>query len=161
MKKPVAANWFERVYNFLANMGLVLRDDPPKAIDMMGRLWGEAADGLALSIRELPRDDDGGVTGISVVVRNAGVQPRTLNGPLAVGYEVEGLARSAYGRQLVVATPRAAPEPVTLTAGGAIETELPIATIYEMRARGNYNLRVSCKLPGGAALRSNELSVHV
>jgi hypothetical protein len=48
-----------------------------------------------------------------------------------------------------------------LSAGGAIETELPIATIYEMRSSGNYNLRVSCKLPEGAALRSNELSVRV
>ena len=48
---PVATNKFIRFYNFLANMGLVLRDDPPKVIDMTGREWGEVVDGLALSIR--------------------------------------------------------------------------------------------------------------
>jgi hypothetical protein len=155
----VAANWFERFYTFLANMGLVLRDDPPKVIDMAGRAWGDVVDGLALSIRELPRDDEGRVTGISVVVRNAGAEPRTLNGPLAARYEVEGVERSAYGRRLN-ASVSAALVPVTLSAGGAIETELPIATTHELRLRGDYRLRVLFGLSDGGQLRSNELAIR-
>lgn len=161
MKESVAANWFGRFYNFLANLGLVLRDDPPKVIDMTGREWGDGADGIALSIRELPRDDEGRVTGISVVVKNMGTAPQILNGPLAECYEVEGLTRSAYGRRLSASTPRVSPAPVSLGPGGAIETELPIATMYEMRSAGDYKLHVSCRLPDGKSLRSNGLSVRV
>lgn len=155
----MAANWFGRFYNFLANMGLVLRDDPPKVIDMTGRIWGDAVDGLALSIRELPRDDQGRVTGISVVVKNAGQESRTLDGPLAARYEVEGVELSAYGRQLSTASPRTAPIPVILGGGGAIETELPIATTHGVRTFGEYRLHVSLKLADGKTLRSNELMV--
>lgn len=157
----VTGNWFERFYNFLANLGLVLRDDPPKVIDMTGRVWGDTIEGLALSIRELPRDDEGRVTGISVVVKNTGTASRALDGPLAARYEIEGLERSAYGHQLSASTPRVSPSPVTLGPGGAIETELPIATTYEMRSAGDYKLLLSCRLPDGTALRSNELTVRV
>jgi hypothetical protein len=155
------ANAFERFYNFLANMGLVLRDDPPKVIDMTGRVWGAAVNGLALSIRELPRDDESRVTGISVVIRNAAAEPRTLDGPLAAFYEVEGLTPSAYGRQLANSSAQPASSPVTLLSGDAIETELPVATTHDIRSAGDHSLRVSCKLPGGAVLCSNSLTLQV
>jgi len=156
----VPANWFERFYNFLANMGLVLRDDPPKIIDMTDRIWGDAVDGLALSIRELPRDDEGRVTGISVVIRNAGPEPRTLDGPLASRYQVEGASLSAYGRKVADSSPPARPAPVTLGPSGANEAELPIATTHEIRSRGDYRLSVSLSVSDRAMLRSNELHVR-
>ena len=31
-------------------MGLSVRDDPKKLVDIAGRQWGEAIDGLALSV---------------------------------------------------------------------------------------------------------------
>src|SRR5580658_7628835 len=97
----VAVNKFIRFYNFLANMWLVLRDDPPRVIDMTGREWGEPVDGLALSVRELKREDPGHVAGISVVLKNAmkngGAQPKTLEVPPWIFYyEVEGLELTPY-----------------------------------------------------------------
>lgn len=150
-------NGFERFYNFLANMGLVLRDDPPRVIDVTGREWGDVVDGLVLSIRELPRDDERRVTGISVVVRNTAPEARTLDGPLAARYRVEGAGLSAYGQKLAAASPPANPVSVVVAAGGAIETELPIATTHELRARGEYRLRVALE----PRLRSNELTIRV
>jgi hypothetical protein len=70
------ATGLERFYNFLANMGLVLRDDPPKVIDMAGRAWGEAVNGFALSIREIPKEDPRQQAVLSVVIRNAGTEPK-------------------------------------------------------------------------------------
>jgi hypothetical protein len=46
---------------------------------------------------------------------------------------------------------------VTLRAGDAIETDLPIAKIYNLREK----LQVSCLLPDGTVLRSNEISIRV
>src|ERR1700761_8517021 len=63
------AGGFERFYNFLANMGLVLRDDPPRVIDMTGREWGESAGGLELSVREIPREDSRQQAVLSTVIR--------------------------------------------------------------------------------------------
>jgi hypothetical protein len=158
----VAANKFTRFYNFLANMGLILRDDPPRVIDMTGREWGEAVDGLALSIRELPRDDARQVTGISVVMKNEGTAQRALTVPPWIFfYEIEGLELTPYGRQLLSPNRKGKNIDVTLGPGDAIETELPIATLYNIRASGNYEIQVSCRLPDQASLRSNAISVRV
>jgi|HubBroStandDraft_5_1064220.scaffolds.fasta_scaffold298873_2 hypothetical protein len=158
---PVTTNKFLRFYNFLANMGLVLRDDPPRVIDMTGRQWGELVDGLALSVRELKRDDPGHVAGISVVINNAGTDSKTLDVPPWIFYyEIEGLELTPYGRQSMNQDRKANIE-VTLRPGDAIETDLPIATIYKIRAAGDYKVQVSCRLPDGSVLRSNEIIVRV
>jgi hypothetical protein len=159
---PVAANRFIRFYNFLAKMGLVLRDDPAKVIDMTGREWGEAADGLVLSIRELRREDAGQVAGISVVMKNEGAHTRTLTiPPWIFFYRIEGLELTPYGRQLTSADRKGKNIEVTLDPGAAVETDLPVATIYNLRATGNHKLQVSCQLPGQTVLRSNEITIRV
>jgi hypothetical protein len=159
---PVAANKFIRFYNFLANMGLVLRDDPPKIIDITGREWGDTVDGLALSVRELKREEPGQVAGISVVMKNVGTDPKTLDVPPWIFYyEIEGLELTPYGRQSMNQDRKGKNIEVTLHPGDAIETDLPIATIYKMRAAGDYKVRVSCRLADGPVLRSNEIAVRV
>ena len=159
---PVAANKFERFYNFLANLGLVIRDDPPRVIDIAGREWGEAVDGLVLSVRELKREEPTQVAGISVVMKNGGTHPKSLDvPPWMFYYEIEGLELTPYGRQAMNPDRKAKNTEVTLGAGEAIETELPIATIYKMRAAGDYKVQVSCRLPVGLVLRSNEILVRV
>jgi hypothetical protein len=146
----VAENKFIRFYNFLANMGLVLRDDPPKVIDLTGREWGESAGGLVLSIREQ-------VAAISVVIKNLGTDPRTLSVPPWIFfYQAEGLELTPYGRQLMSPDQKRQLVEVKLSPGEAIETELPIAKIYNLRDK----LRVSCQLPDGTLLRSNEITIQ-
>jgi hypothetical protein len=159
---PVAANNFTRFFNFLANLGLVIRDDPPRVIDMTGREWGGPVDGLALSVRELKREEPRQVAGISVVIKNGGTHPKILDVPPWIFYyEIEGLELSPYGRQSMNPDRKAKNIEVTLRPGDAIETELPIATIYQMRAAGDYKVQVSCRLPDEGVLRSNEIVVRV
>jgi hypothetical protein len=160
--EAVAANKFTRFYNFLANMGLVIRDDPPKVIDMTGREWGETVDGLALSIRELKREDPRQVAGISVVMKNVGPAPKPLTIPSWIRfYQVEGLERSPYERQVMGSNRDLKNIEVALGPGDAIETDLPVGTLYNTRAPGTYTVRISCGLPDGAILRSNEIKIRV
>jgi hypothetical protein len=152
----VAENKFIRFYNFLANMGLVLRDDPPKVIDLTGREWGEPVGGLALSIRELKREEPRQVAGISVVMKNRATDPRTLTiPPWIFFYQVEGQELTPYGRQLMNPDHKRQLVEVKLGPGEAIETDLPIAKIYNLRDK----LQVSCQLPEGTVLRSNEITI--
>jgi hypothetical protein len=158
----VAANKFTRFYNFLANMGLVLRDDPPKIIDLTGREWGKAADGLALSIREIKREDVGQVAGISILMRNGGTAPVTFTVPPWIFfYKIEGLEFTPYGQLMMDPDRKTKSSEITLGPGDAIETDLPIATIYKMQAAGDYKVQVSCELPDQTVLRSNEITVQV
>jgi hypothetical protein len=159
---PVAANKFIRFYNFLANMGLVLRDDPVKVIDLTGREWGAVADHLTLSIRELPREDSRHVAGISVVMKNDGTDARTLSiPPWIVFCEIEGLELTPYGRRLMSPDHKGKNVGIKLDPGAATETDLPIATVYNMRSAGEYRIQVSCRLPDGTVLRSNEITIRV
>jgi hypothetical protein len=154
----VAENKFIRFYNFLAKMGLVLRDDAPKVIDLTGREWGEPAGGFTLSIRELPRENPGQVAGISVVIKNLGTDLRTLTiPPWIFFYRIEGLELTPYGRQLMSPDQKRTNFEVTLPPGDAIETELPMGKIYNLRDK----VRVSCQLPDGTVLRSNEIIVPI
>ena len=152
----MAENKFIRFYNFLANMGLVLRDDPPKVIDLTGREWGEPAGGLALSIRELKREESGQVAGISVVMKNLGTDSRTLRVPSWIFfYKLEGQELTPYGRQLMNPDHKRQLVEVKLGPGEAIETDLPIAKIYNLREK----FRITCQLPEGTILHSNEITI--
>lgn len=154
----MAENKFIRFYNFLAKMGLVLRDDAPKVIDMTGREWGEPVGGLVLSIRELKREDPKQLAGISVVMKNQGTAPITLNVPPWIFYyKIEGLELTPYGRQLMAGDQKRQLVDVTLRSGDAIETDLPIAKIYNLQEK----IRVSCQLPDGTVLRSNEITIPI
>ncbi|HEY3824674.1 MAG TPA: hypothetical protein VGL82_08950 [Bryobacteraceae bacterium] len=155
------ANKFTRFYNFLANLGLIIRDDPPRVIDLTGRVWGAPADGLVLSIRELNREDAGQVAGISVVMKNEGAHKRSLTVPPWIFfYRIEGLEPTPYGRKLMTSDRTEKDAEVVLEAGGAVETELPLATMYDVRA-GNFRFSVSCTLPDQTILRSNHLMIRV
>ncbi|MGA2714292.1 MAG: hypothetical protein ABSG41_14385 [Bryobacteraceae bacterium] len=157
------ATGLARFYNFLANMGLVLRDDPPKVIDMTGRQWGQTVNGLALSIREIPKEDPRQQTVLSVVIRNEGPEPRTFAVPgWLFFYEVHlGVPLTAYGSQLLKPERKTERIEVTLAPGKARETDLPAGILYDMRASGDYRVTVSCRLPDGTVVTSNEIVVRV
>jgi hypothetical protein len=142
-------------------MGLVIRDDPPKVIDITGREWGQSVDGLELSIRELPREESGTITGLSVVLRNSGSAATRLNiPPWSYFYKVNGLDFTPFGQQFMSADAKGPNVDVTLGPGDAIESDLPLSTMYRVREAGEYRVQVSCKLPGGNELRSNLLVVR-
>jgi hypothetical protein len=165
----VVADTFKRVFNFLANMGLVVRDDPPKVIDMTGREWGEAVDGCALSVREIRKDDPAQLATISVVMKNDGSATKTLTVPgwlyfyaiEVIGPDGTRVGLTPYGSQLLKPERKPPTMSVKLGPGDAIETDLPLATLYNMRQPGPYRVRVSCQLPDGAVLTSNEITVRV
>jgi hypothetical protein len=48
---------------------------------------------------------------------------------------------------------------VTLAPGEARETDLPLGVLYDIEAGGDYRVMVSCRLPGGTVLTSNEIEV--
>ena len=155
-------NKFTRFYNFLANMGLVIRDDPPKVVDLTGREWGAETDGLALSIRELPREDPRQVTGISVIMRNAGTETKRVSissGPLF--YRIHGLDLTPFGKQYFNSARKPQGTTVTLGPGEPNETDLPLSTMYDLRRIGEHRVYVTAVLPDGAELRSNEISIVV
>lgn len=157
-----ATNPFLRFYTFLAKMGLVMLDDPPRIIDMAGREWGEAVDGLALSIRELAREDSRSVAGISVVMKNENAAEKTLTVPDWIHFfEIAGLDLSPYGKKVRESARTPGKTNVTLAPGGAIETDLPIGRIYDMRTPGDYSIQLSCRLPDGNPLRSNAIAIRV
>jgi hypothetical protein len=155
-------NRFTRFYNFLANMGLVIRDDPPKVIDLTGREWGPEVDGLTLSIRELPREDLRQVTGISVVMKNTTGETKRFGIPSAAFFSrIHGLELTPFGRQFFGSTQKGQNTVMMLGPGEAKETDLPLSTMYNVRALGEYRVYISCALPGDAELRSNEIVVRV
>jgi hypothetical protein len=160
------ADRFIRVFNFLANMGLVIRDDPPKVIDMTGREWGPAIDGTALSIRTMPRDSARDPAVLSVVIRNNGAVQKRFTVPGWMFFYHAEVTRqdgsaaplTAYGKQVLKPERQTEKIDVKLGPGDAQETDLPVAALYEMREGGPFKVVVSCLLPDGT-LRSNEIVV--
>lgn len=160
------ATAFERFYNFLANLGLVLRDDPPKVVDLTGREWGETVNGIALSIRQIPKHDPAEQAVLSAVIRNAGADRKTFIVPGWLFFfeaEVtssEGLEvpRTFYGNQLQNTKGKTERLQASLAAGEAKETDLPLGAIYALRSGSNYRVRVRCRLDAGV-IASNEIEV--
>lgn len=159
---------FLRFYNFLANLGLVLRDDPPKVVDLAGREWGATVNGLALSIRQVPKHDPEEQAVVSVVIRNMGRDGKTFIVPgWLFFYEVEiagqdgtEVSRTFYGDKLLKAERKTERLEVSLGAGEARDTDMPLGALYAMRRGGSYRVRVGCKLDDGAEVMSNEIVVR-
>jgi hypothetical protein len=147
----------------MARMGLALRGDPPRSIDVTHREWGEPVDGVALSIREIPREDPEQLVSVSAVMKNSGQKqiPLTIPGWLYF-YQIEiDAPTTPYGRSLLNPKHRKEPLEILLGPGDATETDLPVGSIFELRPGKNYPMRVTSRLPDGALLRSNELSIRI
>jgi len=142
-------------------MGLILRDDPPKVIDMTGREFGAAVNGLELSIREIPREDPGERAALSVVIRNRESERKTFTVPgWLFFYEVRiDAPLNGYGDQVLKPERRNERFEVTLAANEAKETDVPLGLLYDLRPGSRYQVRVSARLADGAVLTSNEIVV--
>jgi hypothetical protein len=154
-------------FDFMAKMGLSVRDDPPRVVDLSIRQFGETRDGLALSILQIPLEDREALASVSVVLRNVSQEPKafTIPGWLAF-YRMEvrlpdgspaGL--KPFGRALANAERRKESLNVTLAPGALNETEVPLGSIFNLRAGVGYTVKAFCE-PGGTLLESNEIVVR-
>jgi hypothetical protein len=146
-------------------MGLSIRDDPKKVVDVAGRAWGEPVNGLALSVLLTPKQDADQLPTVSVAIHNRTAEARRLTtrgwlnffrvsvlAPDGVAAEV-----TPYGRELMKPERQPAPSEIVLAPGEAIEADIPIGSIFQMR-RGQYNVQATCETPGGL-IASNEIQV--
>ena len=147
-------------------MGLTVRDDPKKVVDVAGRTWGQPVDDIALSMQLRAREDPEELPSVSVAVRNVGGTRRTLRtrGWLeflnvtvrdASGRDAE---LTSYGREVLKPEHAQAATEVELEPGGALEADIPIGSIYRMR--GTYRVQASCATPEGGRAVSNEIEVR-
>jgi hypothetical protein len=148
----VAVNPFRGLADFLAKMGLTVRDDPRRVIDISARQWGETLDGFALSLEPFPG-------GISVVLLNVGEAPRTLTIPAWLRFfrfDIDA-PLTPFGRQLLSPERQAGHIAVTLKPREPVETQVPLGSLFALRPGEKYAVQASCTLPDGDTLHSNRI----
>ena len=98
----MAKNPILRFFDFLAKMGIMVRDDPPKVIDVAARSWGDPVDGFVLSIEQIAHDENAPPT-LSVVLRNVSPAAQTLAIPGWLHYYHFDMTAplSPFGRELL------------------------------------------------------------
>lgn len=148
----------------MAKMGLSVRDDPPKVVDLSLCVFGETQDGLALSIRQIPRDDRDALASVSVVIRNVGQEARRffIPGWLAF-YQFEvRLASGApatltpFGRALANPARKLERLEVVLAPGALHETEVPLGSVFSVKT----GVATACCRPfEGVVVQSNEIVI--
>jgi hypothetical protein len=146
-------------------MGLTVRDDPKKVVDVAGRTWGEAVDGIALSMQPGAREDRDELPAVSVAVRNCGEARRSLptlgwlNFLQVTVRDAGGVPAelTSYGRELLKPDRAQALPDIELDPGKAVEADIPIGSIYRMK--GSYRVQASCGTPEGGRAFSNEIEI--
>ena len=157
-----ALDWF-------AKLGLTVRDDAPKTVDIEGREWGEPVGGFALSIQQIRKEDPEQLPAISAAIRNVSAERRRLEIPgwLAFySFEITDPAGgpvrpTPFGRELLKPERHHGRIVLYLARGQAVETDVPIGSIFDMRARGEYSVRVSASFPEGGLASSNRVLIVV
>jgi hypothetical protein len=151
-------------------MGLTMRDDPPKVVDVANREWGMPRAGFALSIQQVPREDPSALPALSVALRNVSAEPKRFTVPGWLFFyriEITGLdgtpvPMSPFGRQLLKPERNTERVDVSLAPGEATEAVIPIGSIFSMSAKGSYSVIAACEPPsGGGRLESNRITVVV
>jgi hypothetical protein len=154
----------------MARMGLAMRDDPPKTIDISSRTWGPSGGGFALSVDTVRLREDASVTSnLSVVLRNEEGVERKLSLPgwlflyrvKITGPEGGDVPLSAFGREML--NPERGKERFdrTFPPEGMMDAQIPLGSLFDMRAPGEYRAEVSCEAPGIGELRSNPVTITI
>ena len=151
----------------MAKMGLSVRDDPPKVVDLTVREWGPEQAGLAVSVADIPREDPDSLPRISVLIRNVGQERTRFEVPgWQFFYDVDvrlpdgsRMGLSPFGREMLKPERRVESIAADLGPGEFVETEIPIGSFFNLRARGRYVVSASCEPMPGVTLQSNEISI--
>ena len=146
-------------------MGLSVRDDPPKVIDLSLYMFGEAREGLALAIRQISRADPDALSTVSVVIRNVSDQPKSFVTPGWLAFyrldvrlpDGTPVAPTPYARALSNPARQQESLRASLAPGAFNETEIPLGSLFNMRPRAAYIVRASCKPLDGVTVESNEI----
>ncbi len=146
-------------------MGLSVRDDPRKEVDIAGRTWGEAVGGVALSLMRKPVEDADELPVVSAAIHNRSQSPVTFTtrGWLnffevsVAGTDGAAAELTPFGRESMKTERLPAASAVTLPPGEALEADIPIGALYRL-GREN-SVQVSAVLPTGQAF-SNEIQLH-
>ena len=147
-------------------MGLTVRDDPKKVVDVAGRAWGEAVHGLALSVLLSARKHDDEPPSVSVAIHNCSPDAQRLLTRGWLNYfrvsVIDGAGARAhptsYASELMKPERLPATAEVVLAPGQAVEADIPIGLLFEMR-RGDFRVQAMCDAPGGGVIASNEIQV--
>ena len=147
-------------------MGLTVRDDPKKVVDVAGRTWGAAVDGLALSLLLSARKHDDEPQSVSVAIHNRSPHEQRLLTRGWLNYfrvsvvDAQGVSveMTPYGRESMKPERLPAASEVVLEPGQALEADIPIGLLYEMRS-GEFRVQAKCDAPGGGVITSNEIQV--
>jgi hypothetical protein len=154
----------------MARMGLAMRDDPPKTIDVSARAWGPSRDGFALSLDTVPLREDASVTSnLSVVLRNEGAVERKLSLPgwlflyrvKITGPEGGDVPLSAFGREMLNTERGKERFDRTFPPEGMMDAQIPLGSLFDMRVPGEYRVEVSCEVAGVGELRSNPVTITI
>lgn len=151
----------------MAKMGLSVRDDPPKVVDLSLYEFGEPREGLALAIRQIPHDDPDALASVSVVIRNVGQETRSFVVPGWLAFykfdvrtpDGDPAPLTPFGRALLRPEHRAERVNVSLAPGALNETEVPLGSIFSLRPGVKYRVRASCEPFEGITLQSNEITI--
>ncbi|MCU1330767.1 MAG: hypothetical protein JWN34_6137 [Bryobacterales bacterium] len=156
-----------RFVDFLAKMGLAVRDDPPKVIDFATREWGPRQGDWMLSVETVPGRDKGDLPSLSVVLRNAGTSPRRITVPGWLHfYSLE--LRDGAGREIPMAPfGKTALQPsrrterieARLEPGGWTETMIPLGSFFNLRGLGGLRVSAKALVDEGKTLVSNTAAV--
>jgi hypothetical protein len=165
----VAIGFVRGTLDWFAKLGLTVRDDAPKTVDIAGREWGEPVGGFALSIQQIRKEDPAQLPAISAAVRNVSSERRRFDIPgWLVFYSVEitgpdgeHARLTAFGHELLKPERHQRRIVLDLAPGQAVETDIPIGSIYDMRAAGEYRVRISASLPQGGVALSNPVLIRV
>lgn len=158
---------FRRFFDFMAGMGLIVRDDPKKVIDLTVREWGPEVDGFVLSIGEIPHEDPDAQAAVSLVLRNVGTASRQLTVPgwlffyrfEILGADGTAASMSSFGKELLKPARRTERVEVALGPGEFTETQIPIGSMFSLSGRVKYRVFASCAPFEGVLVRSNEIVI--
>jgi hypothetical protein len=165
----VAIGFLRSTLDWFAKLGLTVRDDAPKTVDIEVREWGEPAGGFAVSIQQLRKEDPAQLPAISAALRNVSGERMRFEIPgWLVFYSVEimgpdggRVGPTAFGRELLKPERHQRRMVVDLAPGQAVEMDVPIGSMFEMREPGEYRVGISAKLPEAAMAVSNPITVRV
>lgn len=147
--------FFERLYHWMALLGLAMKDDATLEERDPDRQWGPESGGLMLSAKAKgPR--------LSVVIKNAGPTEIRENIPTWLFFyqlQISGdPPLTTFGEQALDPKRNDRMTDLILNPGQAIEAEIPVNSLYDLGPDPR-RVTVTCQI-AGQALTSNEVILN-